>query len=55
MGVQRVVLDLSSSSLETATVFYRDVPGLQQVMNHGWIVAVGGTACGTSGQPMTGH
>ena len=40
MGVQRVVPDLSSSSLETATVFYRDVLGLQPVMDHGWIVTL---------------
>ena len=40
MGVQRVVPDLSSSSLETATVFYRDVLGLQPVMDQGWIVTL---------------
>jgi catechol 2,3-dioxygenase-like lactoylglutathione lyase family enzyme len=40
MGVQRVVADLRSRSLEDATVFYRRVLGLEPVMDHGWIVTL---------------
>jgi catechol 2,3-dioxygenase-like lactoylglutathione lyase family enzyme len=40
MGVHRVVPDLTSTSLQAATAFYRDVLGLQPVMDHGWIVTL---------------
>lgn len=40
MGVHRVVPDLASTSLESATAFYGDVLGLQPVMDHGWIVTL---------------
>jgi catechol 2,3-dioxygenase-like lactoylglutathione lyase family enzyme len=40
MGVPRVVPDLTSTSLEAAKGFYGDVPGLQPVMDHGWIATL---------------
>jgi catechol 2,3-dioxygenase-like lactoylglutathione lyase family enzyme len=40
MFVQRVVPDLTSRSLDEARRFYRDVLGLQPVMDHGWVVAL---------------
>lgn len=38
MGVQRVVPDLASRSLDVAKGFYADVLRLATVMDHGWIV-----------------
>lgn len=40
MTVRRVVLDLSSASLDAAKDFYADVLGLAPVMDHGWIVTL---------------
>lgn len=40
MGVERVVPDLTSRSLEDATAFYGRVLGLEPVMDHGWIVTL---------------
>jgi catechol 2,3-dioxygenase-like lactoylglutathione lyase family enzyme len=40
MPVRRVVPDLASKSLAKAQAFYRDVLGLQPVMDHGWIVTL---------------
>ena len=40
MGVRRVVPDFASTSLESATAWYRAVLGLQPVMDHGWIVTL---------------
>lgn len=40
MGVHRVVPDLASTSLESATAFYGEVLGLEPVMDHGWIVTL---------------
>lgn len=40
MGVERVVPDLTSRSLERAKDFYGQVLGLQPVMDHGWIVTM---------------
>jgi catechol 2,3-dioxygenase-like lactoylglutathione lyase family enzyme len=40
MSIRRVVPDLASKSLTTAQTFYRDVLGLQPVMDHGWIVTL---------------
>jgi catechol 2,3-dioxygenase-like lactoylglutathione lyase family enzyme len=40
MGVRRVVPDLASTSLESATAWYGAVLGLQPVMDHGWIVTL---------------
>lgn len=40
MGVQRVVPDLASRSLDVAKGFYADVLGLEPVMGHGWIVTL---------------
>jgi catechol 2,3-dioxygenase-like lactoylglutathione lyase family enzyme len=40
MGVRRVVPDLTSQDLAASTAFYRDVLGMQEVMDHGWIVTL---------------
>lgn len=40
VGVQRVVPDLASRSLEEGERFYSQVLGLQPVMDHGWIVTL---------------
>lgn len=40
MGVERVVPDLTSRSLEDAKAFYGRVLGLEPVMDHGWIVTL---------------
>ena len=40
VGVQRVVPDLLSRSLEDAQGFYARVLGLEPVMDHGWIVTL---------------
>ena len=40
MGVERVVPDLTTQSLEDDKRFYRRVLGLEPVMDHGWIVTL---------------
>jgi catechol 2,3-dioxygenase-like lactoylglutathione lyase family enzyme len=40
MAVVRIVPDLKSESLATATAFYSRVLGLRVVMDHGWIVTL---------------
>jgi len=40
MAVRRVVPDLSSGSLTRSAAFYRQVLGLEPVMDHGWIVTL---------------
>lgn len=40
MGVERVVPDLTSQSLEDDKRFYSRVLGLVPVMDHGWIVTL---------------
>ena len=40
MAVRRVVPALAVESLETAKDFYREVLGLQPVMDHGWVVTL---------------
>ena len=40
MSVRRVVPDLASQSLATTKAFYKDVLGLEPVMDHGWIVTL---------------
>lgn len=40
MGVERVVPDLTTRSLDDAKAFYQRVLGLEPVMDHGWIVTL---------------
>jgi uncharacterized glyoxalase superfamily protein PhnB len=40
MGVERVVPDLHSRSLEDAKGSYQRILGLEPVMDHGWIVTL---------------
>jgi catechol 2,3-dioxygenase-like lactoylglutathione lyase family enzyme len=44
MNARRVVPDLTSQSLETTKAFYKDVLGLEPVMDHGWIVTLANPA-----------
>ena len=38
MAVNRIVPNISVDRIEDANAFYRDLLGLQVVMDHGWIV-----------------
>jgi len=40
MSVRRLVPDLACRSLPEAQAFYRNVVGLETVMDHGWIVTL---------------
>lgn len=41
MKVKRIVSNIEASSLEKADTFYKDIFGLDLVMNHGWIRTYG--------------
>ncbi|MCP4384691.1 MAG: glyoxalase [Hyphomicrobiales bacterium] len=41
MKVKRIVADLHADDLPKAMGFYRDILGLEVVMDHGWIVTLG--------------
>ena len=38
MAVKRIVADIATPNPELARAFYGDILGLEEVMNHGWIV-----------------
>lgn len=40
MSVRRIVPDFKSSALRTSVEFYSKLLGLEQVMDHGWIVTL---------------
>jgi catechol 2,3-dioxygenase-like lactoylglutathione lyase family enzyme len=40
MRVQRIVPDLATSSLADRQRFYREVLGLEPIMDHGWILTL---------------
>lgn len=40
MRVRRIVPDFESSDLRVSVEFYSELLGLEQVMNHGWIVTL---------------
>ena len=40
MEARRTVPDLACQSIDDGKAFYRDVVGLQPVMDHGWIVTL---------------
>lgn len=44
MKVKRIVANLASEDCGRAAAFYRDVLGLDLLMDHGWIVTYGSTA-----------
>jgi len=41
MKVKRIVADIATSHPEAAARFYRDILGLQVLMDHGWIATYG--------------
>lgn len=41
MGVLRIVSNIAASDLASARVFYEQILGLKELMNHGWIVTYG--------------
>jgi catechol 2,3-dioxygenase-like lactoylglutathione lyase family enzyme len=47
MKVKRIVANIQTESVETAASFYRDVLGLETLMDHGWLRTYG------SGEKMT--
>lgn len=42
MAVKRVVANLKVENFEAARRFYADLLGMETVMDHGWILALGG-------------
>lgn len=44
MQVRRIVANIASPDLEKAAAFYRDILGLDILMDHGWIVTFGNQA-----------
>jgi predicted enzyme related to lactoylglutathione lyase len=42
ISVRRIVADLASSKPEETAAFYRDVFGLSEAMNLGWVVTLAG-------------
>ncbi|WP_312786109.1 VOC family protein [Stenotrophomonas indicatrix] len=42
MSVKRVVANIASADPAQAAAFYRDILGMDIVMDHGWIVTYGG-------------
>ena len=49
MAVKRIVTNLAADKPESAATFYRDVLGLELLMDHGWIQTYG------NAEPMTVH
>ncbi len=41
MRVKRIVADINTTDVEAAKSFYRDVLGLDLLMDHGWIATYG--------------
>ncbi len=41
MKVLRIVSNIKTEHLQASQVFYRDILGLQSIMDHGWIVTYG--------------
>ena len=41
MKVKRIVADIHADDLSPAMQFYRDILGLEVLMDHGWIVTLG--------------
>lgn len=41
MKVKRIVANIESSQLDRASSFYRDILGLELLMDHGWIQTYG--------------
>lgn len=41
MAVKRIVTNLAADKPESAATFYRDVLGLELLMDHGWIQTYG--------------
>ena len=44
MTVRRIVANIAAENLSAAKLFYGDVLGLDQLMDHGWIVTYGSAA-----------
>ena len=44
MKVTRIVANLQTQDIDAATRFYRDVLGLEVLMDHGWLVTYGSHA-----------
>ncbi len=44
MKILRIVTNIESSELQLATAFYRDILGLELLMDHGWIQTYGSEA-----------
>ncbi|WP_207513489.1 VOC family protein [Longitalea luteola] len=43
MGVKRIVANITAANVIDARKFYGDILGLNELMNHGWIVTYGTT------------
>lgn len=43
MSVKRIVANIQGNDLETAKTFYSEILGLDELMNHGWIITYGST------------
>jgi catechol 2,3-dioxygenase-like lactoylglutathione lyase family enzyme len=43
MGVKRIVANIAAADVSDARKFYGDILGLNELMNHGWIVTYGAT------------
>lgn len=41
MGVKRIVANIAAANVMDARKFYEDILGLNELMNHGWIVTYG--------------
>ncbi|MCA0987502.1 VOC family protein [Guptibacillus algicola] len=41
MKVNRIVANIEAEDLEKAKAFYGDLLGLEELMNHGWIITYG--------------
>ncbi|HWW46257.1 MAG TPA: VOC family protein [Xanthobacteraceae bacterium] len=47
MAVKRIVPNIPASDIAAATDFYRDILGMEIVMDHGWIVTFASDAVST--------
>ncbi|TKD69970.1 VOC family protein [Pseudalkalibacillus hwajinpoensis] len=41
MNVKRIVANIETNDISKATYFYKEILGLDQLMNHGWISTYG--------------
>ena len=55
MGIRRVVPDFQSSDLRSSVEFYSGLLGLEQVMDHGWIVTLADPSDSTRQVSVVSH